>query len=114
MRIRYLEIVTSEVDALCRQYAAIYGITFSAPVATLGGARTAELDDGGRIGIRGPLRETETPVVRPYVLVDDIEAAVKSAAEAGAEVAMPPMEIPEQGRFAIVLHGGIECGFWQE
>ena len=113
MKIQYLEIVTPEVDALCRQYATIYDITFSEPNASFGGARTANLDGGGLIGIRGPLRDTETPVVRPYVLVDDIKAAVESAAEAGAEVAMPPMEIPEHGMFAIVIHGGIECGFWQ-
>ena len=36
-----------------------------------------------------------------------------AAAEAGAEIAMPPMEIPGQGMFAIVIHGGIDCGFWQ-
>ena len=114
MRIRYLEIVTPEVDALIRQYSTIYGITFSQPDASLGGARTAQLDDDGLIGIRGPLRDTETPVVRPYLLVDDIESAIKTAAAAGAEVAMPPTHIPEQGMFAIVIHGGIECGFWQD
>ena len=113
MKIQYLEIVTPEVDALCRQYSTIYDITFSDPDANFGGARTAKLDGGGLIGIRGPLRDTETPVVRPYVLVDDIKAAVKIAAEAGAEIAMPPMQIPEHGMFAIVIHGGIECGFWQ-
>lgn len=113
MKIQYLEIVTPEVDALCNQYAKIYDIEFSEPNASFGGARTAELDGGGKIGIRGPLRETETPVVRPYVLVDDIKAAVDTAAEAGAEVALPPMEIPGEGMFAIVIHGGIECGFWQ-
>ena len=59
------------------------------------------------------MRETETPVVLPYVLVDDIKAAVKAATEAGAKVAMPPMEIPNHGMFAIVIHGGIDCGFWQ-
>ena len=113
MKIQYLEIVTPEVDGMCRQYSTIYDITFSEPNASFGGARTAKLDGGGLIGIRGPLRDTETPVVRPYVLVDDIKAAVESAAEAGAEIAMPPMEIPEHGMFAIVIHGGIECGFWQ-
>ena len=113
MKVQYLEIVTPEVDALCRQYSAIYGIAFSEPDANFGGARTAKLDGGGLIGIRGPLRDTETPVVRPYLLVDDIKAAVEAAAEAGAEIAMPPMEIPEHGMFAIVIHGGIECGFWQ-
>ncbi len=113
MKVQYLEIVTPEVDALCRQYSTIYGFTFSEAVAAFGGARIAKLEGGGKIGIRGPLRETETPVVRPYMLVDDIQGAVTSAAEAGAHIAMPPTEIPEQGKFAIVIHGGIECGFWQ-
>lgn len=113
MNVHYLEIVTPEVDAMCGQYSAVHGIAFSEPVANLGGARTAKLDGGGLIGIRGPMRDTETPVVRPYMLVDDIKVAVESAAKAGAEIAMPPMEIPEHGMFAIVIHGGIECGFWQ-
>lgn len=113
MNIHYLEIVTPEVEAICRQYSTIYGITFSEPNSSLGGARTAKLNDGGMIGIRGPMRETETPVVRPYLLVDDIQAAVESATDAGAEVAMPAMPIPEYGLFAIVILGGIECGFWQ-
>ena len=59
------------------------------------------------------MRDTEAPVVRPYLLVDDIEAAVKAAADAGAEIAMPAMEIPGQGRFAIYLLGGIDHGLWQ-
>ena len=113
MKIQYLEIVTPEVDALCQQYSTIYSITFSKPDPKFGGARTAKLNGGGLIGIRGPLRDTETPVVRPYVLVDDIEKAVDAAAAAGAEVAMSPTEIPDRGSFAIVIHGGIECGFWQ-
>lgn len=113
MKIQYLEIVTPEVDALVDQYSKAHGVTFSEPIASFGGARTAQLDGGGMIGIRGPLRDTETPVMRPYTLVDDIKAAVESSAEAGAEVALPPMEMPGQGMFAIVIHGGIECGFWQ-
>ena len=113
MKIQYLEIVTKEVEGLCRQYSSIYDITFGEPDSKFGGARTAKLDGGGMIGIRAPMRDTETPVVRPYVLVDDIKAAVKSATEAGGKVAMPPMEIPGHGMFAIVIHGGIDCGFWQ-
>lgn len=113
MKVQYLEIVTPEVDALCLQYSSIYNINFSEPEASFGGARIAKLNDGGMLGIRGPMRDTETPVVRPYMLVDDIKSAVELAAKAGAEIAMPPMEIPEHGTFAIVIHGGIDCGFWQ-
>lgn len=113
IKVEYLEIVTPEVDALCQQYAEAHGVTFSEPNPGFGGARTAALSDGGRIGIRGPLRPDETPVVRPYTLVTDINAAVAAAEAAGAQVAMNPMEIPGEGMFAIVINGGIECGFWQ-
>ena len=113
VKIHYLEIVTPEMDALCRQYSEIYGVEFSKPNISFGNARTAELESGGMIGIRKPLRDSETPVVRPYLLVENIKKAVAAAVESGGKVAMPPMEIPEQGMFAIVIHGGIECGFWQ-
>lgn len=113
MKIQYLEIVTTDVDALCNQYSAIHEITFGEPDATLGGARTAKLGGEGLIGIRGPLRETETPVIRPYVLVDDIKASVDAASKAGAEIAIPSMEIPGHGTIAVVIQGGIECGLWQ-
>ena len=83
------------------------------PDATFGNARTAKLNGGGLIGIRGPLRETETPVIRPYTLVEDIEGAVAAAADAGAEIAIPSMEIPGHGTIAVVIQGGIECGLCQ-
>ena len=113
VKIHFLEIVTPDVDGACSLYSMMYGVTFGDPDQDLGGARTADLDGGGMLGIRAPLRETETPVVRPYVLVDDINAAVSAAAEAGAEIAMTPTEIVGYGQFAIVIHGGIESGLWQ-
>jgi predicted secreted protein len=69
------------------------GVTFGDANQDLGGARTADLDGGGMLGVRAPLRDTGTPVVRPYVLVDDISAAVSAASEAGAEIAIMPTEI---------------------
>jgi predicted enzyme related to lactoylglutathione lyase len=113
MQIHYLEIVTPDVAAACALYSQMHGVTFSEPAPELGGARTAELANGGLLGVRGPLHEQETPVVRPYVLVDDIEAAVKAAEQAGGFIAMGATEIPGRGRFAIVIHGGIQSGLWQ-
>ncbi|XGB63614.1 hypothetical protein L0991_05960 [Vibrio chagasii] len=79
MKVQYLEIVTPEVDTVCATYAQIYDVKFSDADVNLGGARTAKLSNGGVIGVRGPLRETEEPVVRHYTLVKDIEAAVNAA-----------------------------------
>jgi predicted enzyme related to lactoylglutathione lyase len=113
VQIHYLEIVTKSVDAVCAAYAAVDGVRFGEPEAGLGGARTAALPGGGLVGVRAPMHETEEPVVRPYWLVDDIEAALAAAVEAGGEVAHPPLEIPGRGTFAIYIHGGIHHGLWQ-
>lgn len=113
IKVHYLEIVTPSVDETCDVLARAHGVVFSEPIPEFGNARTADLEDGGRLGVRGPMRDTEEPVVRPYVLVDDIEAAVRVAEAAGAEVAIPPMEIPDQGMFSIFILGGIEHGLWQ-
>ena len=113
MQIHYLEIVTKDVDAVCTTYAQLHGVMFGAGDAGLGGARTATLPGGGLLGVRAPMHDTEEPVVRPYLLVDDIEAAAKAAVEAGGEIAHPPMEIPGHGTFAIFIQGGIHHGLWQ-
>jgi predicted enzyme related to lactoylglutathione lyase len=113
MQVQYLEIVTPDVEAVCQTYSKLHGIKFNDADQNLGGARTAKLSGGGMIGIRAPMRDTETPVVRPYILVNDIQAAVDAAAESGAEIAIPPMEIPGHGKFAIFIQGGIESGLWQ-
>ena len=113
MKIQYLEIVTREVSAVCAAYASAHNVRFGEPDAGLGGARTALLADGGRVGVRAPLRESEVPVVRPYWLVADIEAALAAAVQAGGVVAHPPMDIPGHGTFAIYLQGGNDHGLWQ-
>jgi predicted enzyme related to lactoylglutathione lyase len=113
MEIHYLEVVTPDVDAVCATYSQSLGVTFSEPEAGLGNARTAALGNGGMIGVRAPMHEAEEPVVRPYWLVDDIEAATKAAVDGGGEIAHPPMEIPGHGTFAIYIQGGIHHGLWQ-
>ncbi len=113
MKVHYLEIVTPEVDEVCAVYAAANGLEFGDPVPELGNARTASLPGGGLVGVRAPLRPDEEPVVRPYWLVDDIEAAVAAAEEAGAMIAHPPLEIPGYGTFAIYIVGGVQHGLWQ-
>ncbi len=113
MKIHYLEIVTPDVDAVCDTYALLHDVEFGDNDQNLGGARTAKLENGGMLGVRAPLRDDEEPVVRPYMLVEDIQATVDAAAESGGVVALPPMELPGHGTCAVVIQGGIESGFWQ-
>lgn len=113
MQIHYLEIVTEDVDAMCATYAAANGMEFGEPDPALGGARTARLPGGGMVGVRAPMHEMEEPVVRPYWLVDDIQAAWAAALKAGATEAHPPLEIPGHGTFAIYIQGGVHHGLWE-
>jgi predicted enzyme related to lactoylglutathione lyase len=113
MRVQYLEIVTPLVDETCDALAKTHSVVFGDPVAELGNARTADLKDGGRIGVRAPMRSSEEPVVRPYILVEDIEDAIQAAEAAGAQIALPAMKIPGQGTISIYILGGIEHGLWE-
>jgi predicted enzyme related to lactoylglutathione lyase len=113
MKVHYLEVVASDVDAVCATYEAAHSIKFGSADPLLGGARTAPLPDGGSIGVRAPLRDTGKPVVRPYWLVDDIKAALDRVSKQGALVAHPPLEIPGRGTFAIYIQGDVDHGLWQ-
>lgn len=113
MRIQYLEIVTKEVESVCAAYAKANGVQFGEPNPAFGNARTAELTGGGLVGVRAPLHETEEQVVRPYWLVDDIEASIAAATDAGAQVIHAPLEIPGHGTFAIYVLGGVHHALWQ-
>jgi predicted enzyme related to lactoylglutathione lyase len=113
MDVYYLEIVTPDVDATCALYAEMYSMTFSDADPSLGGAHTTRLANDRLLGVRAPMNEAERPVTRPYILVDDIEAALAAAGRAGAEITVPPMSIPGHGTCAIIYQSGIESGLWQ-
>ncbi len=113
MTLRYLEIVTPEVDSTCALYERLYNVPFGPRDASLGQARVGQRSDGTLIGVRSPLADHETPTMRAYVAVDDIDRAVKVAEEGGGMIAYPPTRQGEHGRFAIFIKDGVEHGLWQ-
>lgn len=113
MKVHYLEIVCKDVAAQCEVLAQAHGVTFGPAVADLGNARTAKNADGSLIGVRAPLAEHEQPIVRTYLEVEDIAAAVKDAERAGAMIAYPPTQQGETGTWAIYMLGDIQIGLWQ-
>lgn len=113
MKVHYPEFVCSDVEEQCGILAAALGVSFGDPVADPGNARVAAGGDGTRIGVRAPLAEHETPVVRPYLAVDDIEAAVSEAEASGAIIAYGPTRQGDTGTWAICIAGSLQIGFWQ-
>lgn len=113
MDVHYLEIVSSDADSLTSLYERVHGVVFGPADPDLGQARVASRPDGSLVGIRQPLAAHETPIVRAYLAVDDIQGAVKRAEEGGALVAYPPTQQGQRGTFAIVIQGGVQHGLWQ-
>lgn len=113
-KIRYLEIVTPDVDGTVNIFEKSSKVRFSEPVAELGNARVAPMSGGAQMGIRAPMSETEEPVTRTYFSTDNIDKATEEAVAAGAELAHPVLEIPGQGKFSIFFHGGNQFGYWQD
>src|SRR5688572_3515837 len=110
--IHYLEIVTPAVAAVRELYEQAYGWRFKLEPA-LGNAFVAELPNGSLCGIRAPLRDTETPVVRTYLRVANLDQAAQRAQQLGAQLAIDRMELGTHGTIALFVIGGIEQGLWQ-
>jgi len=113
MNIHYLEIVTQDVDTDIAIIERAQGLVFGAPVTALGGARVAKTETGGSIGIRAPMHETEAAATRPYFLTETLAETIEAVRALGAEIALPPTEIPEHGTIAIYFVGDLQYGLWQ-
>ena len=113
MQVHYVEIVTTDVARKCSALEQIHGLEFGEMVADLGNARVAKTANGSLIGIRAPLADHETPIVRTYFAVDDISKTVKDAEAAGAVIAYPPTQQGDTGTWAIYILDGIQYGLWQ-
>jgi predicted enzyme related to lactoylglutathione lyase len=113
MAVHYLEIVSNDVDTLTQLYQRMHGLAFGPPDRDLGQARVATRADGTLVGIRKPLAAHEQPIMRTYLVVEDIHHAAKKAEEHGATVAYPPTRQGQRGTFAIVIQGDVQHGLWQ-
>ncbi len=111
--IHYVEIVSSSVNEQVASLQAVLGLEFGPALAEMGSARVAEAADGSLIGVRAPLAAHEEPIIRTYLRVADIHAAVKAAEANGALLAYPPTKQGEMGTWAIYILDDTQYGLWQ-
>ncbi|MBX7135267.1 MAG: VOC family protein [Fimbriimonadaceae bacterium] len=57
---------------------------------------------GGIYNMEGPQFEGVPAHWMPYILVDNVDARCELVKQLGGEVRMPPMDIPNYGRFAVI------------
>lgn len=71
---------------------------------------------GDQVAGLGPVMSPDQPASwGVYLATDDVDATVEKARQAGAQVHVEPMDIPEQGRMAWIQDpGGASVGLWQD
>lgn len=112
----WIDLLTSNPEKSQEFYSALFGWTYAAGDAEkYGGYITASKDGKMVAGIMNNAGTSgSSDVWTTYLRVDDIEAVAKSAAAHGGQVYMPPMDVPEQGKMALLGDaGGAAVGIWE-
>jgi uncharacterized protein len=90
------ELHTTDPRAAVAFYAKLIGYTHE----TMGDYYVLSSAGAGRGGVTGEL--TGAPHWLPYVMTDDVDATMARVPRAGGSIAVPPMDIPGIGRFAVM------------
>jgi len=98
------ELVTSDTKAAGEFYTKLLG--WSAIEQDMGEFKytmfkAGDEDAGGMMAIQKEWGDVP-PHWMSYILVDDVDASTKKAEELGAKVCVPPMDIPNVGRFSTI------------
>jgi predicted enzyme related to lactoylglutathione lyase len=98
------DLVTSDLDAAKRFYGGLFGWTFRDFEVKEGKYALATLDGKPVAGILDPgKREVNVSQWVTYFSVADVDAAAAAGERAGARVAVPPRDIANQGRAALLV-----------
>lgn len=99
------ELMTSDVSKAQAFYGAMFGWGVNVqpmPTGDYAMFRQGEDNIAGMMGMDGPEWEGIPPHWMTYVVVDDVDAAAAKAATMGGAIRVPPMDIPQVGRFAVL------------
>jgi len=110
------ELMTRDAEKAKAFYAKTIGWTFERTPLPNGGtywvAKTDDTPEAGIFPIQGPEFEGAPEQWFSYIAVDDVDARVKQAEQAGAKVIRPPFDAPGVGRIAILQEpGGAQIGW---
>lgn len=112
----WIDLVTPDQDAAGEFYGGLFGWTLKEDenAEQTGGYRTAQLNENAIGGVMKVMEEGQPPAWTAYVCVEDADATVAKAREAGGQVHVEPMTVLDYGRMAVVADPtGAVFGLWQ-
>jgi uncharacterized protein len=99
------ELLTEDVEGSKKFYTELLGWTLQEfPMGESGSywvVKTGEEEEGGIMKIPSDAEDVP-PHWGVYITVDNVDVTTKKAGQLGAKVLVPPTDIPEVGRFAVL------------
>jgi uncharacterized protein len=112
----WIDLGTPDQDAAGEFYGALFGWRQQEDenAEQTGGYRVATLRDQAIGGVMKLMEEGQPPAWSSYVCVEDLDATVARAREAGGNVMFEPMDVLDYGRMAFIVDPtGAALGLWQ-
>ena len=110
----WVDLMTNDVDAAHRFYAGLFGWEIEDQGEAFGHYGLAMLRGKTVAGI-GPLQDAGMPPAwSTYLATSNLDTTAAKVKDAGGTVLMPPMDVGDTGRMAVVQDPvGAVVGFWQ-
>jgi predicted enzyme related to lactoylglutathione lyase len=115
----WVDLTTSDVEGAKAFYSGLFGWEVDERPTDTGSIYTMMQIDGKNVAGLGPMgpdmqAQGMPPMWTSYVKHDDVDAVVGKAAAAGGTVMMPPMDVMQEGRMALIVDPtGAVFGVWQ-
>lgn len=112
----WIDLATPDQDAAAEFYGGLFGWSVEADenAEETGGYRVAMLKGQAIGGVMRLMQEGQPPAWSTYICVEDADATVAKAREAGGAVMVEPMDVLDYGRMAFLVDPtGAVVGLWQ-
>ncbi|MGM0931260.1 MAG: VOC family protein [Actinomycetota bacterium] len=111
----WVDLMTSDPEKAKQFYTELFGWTYEVGDQEKYGGYTMAFKDGQAVAGIMPNQDSGYPDVwSTYLRVEDIDAATRAAEAHGGQVHMQPMDVPEQGKMAMISDaGGAAVGLWE-
>lgn len=110
----WVDLATSDLDGAETFYGELLGWSVTDLGPDAGGYRMAFKDGKQVAGLSNVMSPDQPPAWSTYIGVEDAEAVVAAATDAGASVLLPPMDVMTAGRMAVLTDPtGAVFSLWQ-